>query len=126
MKISSILGTSALVGLAATTLLTVTPSRGTAADQKGEMTTLTGEVVDLMCYLDHEAKGEKHSKCAEKCIKGGGPVGLLSGDQLYLVVGDHEPINDKLADKAGKTVKLKGQVVSRNGMKMIQKAEIES
>ena len=51
---------------------------------------VTGEVVDLMCYLDHGAKGEKHAGCAEKCIKSGGPVGLLTKDnQLYLVVGNH-------------------------------------
>jgi len=88
------------------------------------MKTITGEVVDLMCYLDHGAKGEKHKGCAEKCIKGGGPVGLLSGDQLYLVVGDHQPMNDELASKAAQTVTLKGKVVERNGMKMIENAQL--
>lgn len=86
---------------------------------------LTGEVVDMMCYLDHGAKGEKHKGCAEKCIKGGGPVGLLSGDQLYLVVGDHAPINDELAAKAAQTVTLKGKVVERNGVKMLANAKLE-
>jgi hypothetical protein len=94
-------------------------------DKKGDqMKTITGEVVDLMCYLDHGAKGEKHKGCAEKCIKGGGPVGLLSGDQLYLVVGDHQPMNDELASKAAQTVTLKGKVVERNGMKMIENAQL--
>src|SRR5215831_20955652 len=69
---------------------------------------VTGEVVDLMCYLDHGAKGDKHKGCAEKCIKSGGPVGLLSGDDLYLVIGDHKPMNDELASKAAQTVTLKG------------------
>jgi hypothetical protein len=88
-------------------------------------TTITGEVVDLMCYLDHGAKGEKHKGCATKCIKSGGPVGLLTADdQLYLVVGDHQPVNDKLADQAAQTVTLKGKVVERNGMKMIENAEL--
>jgi hypothetical protein len=77
-----------------------------------------------MCYLDHGAKGEKHKGCAEKCIKGGGPVGLLSDDQVYLVVGDHKPMNDELAAKAGQEVTLKGKVVSRSGMKMIENAEL--
>ena len=86
--------------------------------------TIRGEVVDLMCYLDHGAKGEKHKGCAEKCIKGGGPVGLLSGDQLYLVVGDHQPMNEELAPKAAQTVTLKGKVVERHGMKMIENAQI--
>ena len=87
---------------------------------------LTGEVVDLMCYLDHGAKGEKHAGCAQKCIKSGGPVGLLTADnQLYLVIGSHEPMNETLAPQAGKTVTLTGKVVERNGMKMIENAKLE-
>src|SRR4051794_27049043 len=63
---------------------------------------VTGEVVDLMCYLDHNALGEKHAACGSKCVKGGGPVGIVSGDKAYLVVGEHMPINDKLAEFCGK------------------------
>jgi len=95
-----------------------------ADDKAADTQSLKGEVVDLMCYLDHGAKGEKHKGCAEKCIKGGGPVGLLVGEQLYLVIGDHEAINDKLAAKAAQTITLKGKVVERNGMKMIEKAVV--
>jgi len=95
-----------------------------ADDKAAELQSIKGEVVDLMCYLDHGAKGEKHKGCAEKCIKSGGPVGLLSGDQLYLVVGDHEPMNEQLAPKASQTVTVKGKVVERNGMKMIEKATL--
>jgi len=96
-----------------------------AAEEKAETKAIKGEIVDLMCYLDHGAKGEKHKSCAEKCIKSGGPVGLLSDDQLYLVIGDHKPINDELAPKAGETVTLKGKVVERNGVKMIANAELQ-
>jgi hypothetical protein len=88
--------------------------------------TIKGEVVDLMCYLDHGAKGEKHKGCAKKCIDSGGPVGLLTADdQLYLVIGDHAPINKVLSAKAAETVTLKGKVVERNGMKMIENAELQ-
>ena len=87
---------------------------------------VTGEVVDLMCYLDHGGKGAKHSGCAEKCIKSGGPVGLLTkDDQLYLVIGQHKPMNEDLAAHAAKTITLKGKVVERNGMKMIENASIQ-
>jgi len=96
------------------------------AEAGGATQTIKGEVVDLMCYLDHGAKGEKHKGCASKCIKSGGPVGILTADnQLYLVIGDHKPMNDELADKAAQTVTLKGKVVERNGMKMIENAELE-
>jgi|SRR5579872_6940581 len=97
-----------------------------ALDVLAEDQTVTGEVVDLMCYLDHGAKGDKHAGCAKTCISGGGPVGLLTEDnQLYLVIGAHKPINDKLADFAAKKVTLKGKVVEKNGMKMIENAEIQ-
>lgn len=87
--------------------------------------TIKGEVVDLMCYLDHGAKGEKHKGCAAKCISNGGPVGLLSGNDLYLVVGEHQPMNQELAPYAAQTITLKGKVVERHGMKMIENAQIE-
>ena len=103
------------------------PTAAIAADEKGDtkIQKITGEVVDLMCYLDHGAKGEKHKGCAATCIKNGGPVGLLSGDQLYLIVGDHKPMNAELADKAAQTVTVTGKVVERNGMKMIENAQLE-
>jgi hypothetical protein len=86
--------------------------------------TVTGEVVDLMCYIDHSATGDKHSACAAKCIKGGGPVGIVSDGKSYLVVGEHKPINDELAEFAGKTITLKGKLAERGGMAMIENAEI--
>jgi len=123
MKSGLILKTSTVIlGLGAFMAL---PSINLGADSDAATKSITGEIVDLMCYVDHGAKGEKHKGCAEKCIKSGGPVGLLSGDDLYLVIGDHKPMNDELAAKAAQTVTLKGKVVEKNGMKMIENAEIE-
>lgn len=123
MKTKSIIKTS-LLALVVGAVVTLPRMSYSADDKAADMQSIKGEVVDLMCYLDHGAKGEKHKGCAEKCIKGGGPVGLLSGDQLYLVVGDHEPMNEQLAPKAAQTVTLKGKVVERHGMKMIEKATL--
>ena len=105
----------------------VVTNRSSGADEKtaDKPQTIKGEVVDLMCYLDHGAKGPAHKACAEMCIKSGGPVGILSGDQLYLIVGEHKPINDQLAAKAAETVTVTGKVVERNGMKMIENAQLE-
>src|SRR5262249_57501224 len=61
---------------------------------------ITGEVVDMMCYVDHNAMGDKHSGCAAKCIKGGGPVGIVSHGKPYLIFGVHNPINDQLAESS--------------------------
>jgi hypothetical protein len=85
---------------------------------------VTGEIVDMMCYVDHNAKGEKHAECAEKCIKGGGPVGIVSDGKAYLVVGAHKPMNDELAPLAGKTVTLEGKMASNGGVSMLENAEI--
>jgi hypothetical protein len=117
----------AVVSLALSTSL-VLPMLSLGAEEKAAVQTQTikGEVVDMMCYLDHGAKGEKHKGCAAKCIGSGGPVGLLTADdQLYLVIGDHKPINKELAAKAAQTVTLKGKVVERNGVKMIANAELQ-
>lgn len=86
--------------------------------------TITGEIVDLMCYADHSATGENHAKCAATCIKNGGPVGILSDGKTYLVVGDHKPMNDQLAEYAGKTITLKGKLASNGGIPMLENAEI--
>ena len=86
--------------------------------------TVTGEVVDLMCYIDHNAAGDKHAACASKCIKGGGPVGIASEGKTYLIVGEHKPMNDQLAEYAGKTITVKGKIAERGGIAMIENAEI--
>jgi hypothetical protein len=86
---------------------------------------VTGEIVDMMCYVDHNALGEKHGQsCGAKCVKNGGPVGIVSGDKAYLVVGEHKPMNDQLAEYCGKTITLKGKMAERGGIAMLENAEI--
>jgi hypothetical protein len=86
---------------------------------------VSGEIVDMMCYVDHNAVGEKHGQaCGAKCIKSGGPVGIVSDGKAYLVVGEHKPMNDQLAEYCGKTVTLKGKMAERGGIAMIENAEI--
>jgi hypothetical protein len=86
---------------------------------------VTGEVVDIMCYVDHNAVGEKHGQaCGAKCVRSGGPVGIVSDGKAYLVVGEHKPINDQLADYCGKTITLKGKMAERGGIAMIENAEV--
>ena len=87
---------------------------------------VTGEIVDMMCYVDHNAMGEKHGgSCGSTCIKGGGPVGIVSNDgKAYLVVGEHKPMNDQLAEYCGKTITLKGKLADRGGIAMLENAEI--
>src|ERR1043165_2524572 len=101
-----------------------------AHDEKGNADaaaekTVTGEVVDMMCYVDHNATGDSHGQsCGSKCIKNGGPVGIVENGKAYLVVGEHKPMNDQLADSCGKTVTLKGKFVERGGIAMLENAEM--
>ncbi len=99
--------------------------KGSMGDDK-EMTTVKGEVVDMACYIDHNATGEKHADCAKKCITSGLPVGIKAADgKTYMLIGEHKPINADLAQYAAKTITVKGKVASRGGMNMIENAEIQ-
>ena len=84
--------------------------------------TISGELVDMGCYVGHGAKGEKHVDCATKCIANGMPMGVLTADgTLYLVTLNHDngdPYN-ALKNMAGKNVTVTGTVATRNGMKAI-------
>src|SRR5216683_8252712 len=91
----------------------------------GAEKSVTGEIVDMMCYVDHNAVGEGHGQsCGAKCIKNGGPVGIVENGKAYLVVGEHKPMNDQLAEYCGKTVTLKGKLADRGGIAMLENAEI--
>ena len=86
--------------------------------------TLTGEVVDMACYMAHPETGHgpSHRKCADTCLKKGMPMGLLAADkQVYLLLEDHD--NPKpyatLKDKAAETVTVEGEKVTQNGMQGI-------
>ena len=93
--------------------------------QAGTEVTVTGEVLDMACYLDHGAHGAKHAQCAATCIESGLPVGIKGEDgKTYLLIGEHKPLNKELAPYAAKTVTVKGKLVSRDGINMIENAEI--
>ena len=83
--------------------------------------TVTGEVIDLSCYLHHPetSHGESHKKCAETCAKKGLPMGLLTDDkQVILLLEDHE--NPKgyatALEGAAKTITVEGTKVNQGGM----------
>jgi len=113
---------TSFLSIGAIAVLSVLSPNARAAD---ETTTIKGEVLDLVCYTDHGAQGEKHMACAQKCIASGLPVGLKAEDgKVYLVVGQHKPINKELASEAGKVVTLKGKVVMKDGVNLLENAEI--
>jgi hypothetical protein len=82
---------------------------------------ITGEVVDLSCYLHHPetSKGASHKKCAETCAKKGLPMGILTEDsQVFLLLEDHD--NPKgyatALEGVAKTITVEGKKVTQGGM----------
>jgi hypothetical protein len=93
--------------------------------EASEMVTVKGEIIDMACYIDHNATGEKHAQCARTCIESGLPVGIKGENgKTYLLIGEHKPINKELVQYAAKTITVRGKAVSRDGFNMIENAEI--
>ena len=102
-------------------VLAITAGLAAVADEKhsGEKVTVQGEVLDMACYVAHEAKGAEHAKCAQACAKGGQPIGLLTKDgQVYLLYASHEdPAGfESTKQYAGKQVEITGVAAKRGSM----------
>lgn len=90
-----------------------------AQAQKTETKTITGEVLDMVCYMANDAQGDKHKQCATGCIKGGAPMGLLTSDgKVYLLVENHskKEAYDKLKAHAGEKVTVTGTAAVKGGL----------
>lgn len=119
--------TKSLVALVAGAAFIALPlaTQANAAPKESSEVTVTGEVLDMACYLDHGAQGAKHAGCAKKCITSGLPVGLKGTDgKTYLLIGDHMPANDELAKHAAETITVKGKLVERDGINLLENIEI--
>jgi hypothetical protein len=83
--------------------------------------TVTGEVIDLSCYLHHPdtSRGSTHRKCAETCAKKGLPMGILAEDgTVVLLLEDHgnpKAYADAIG-KAAQTITVEGEKVTQGGM----------
>jgi hypothetical protein len=100
--------------------------------------TVTGEVIDMACYFDNGASGPEHAACARACISSGLPVGLKAKDgTVYVLIGKqappgpepaakHESLNAQLAPYAAKIVTISGTIVRRNGVNVIENAEVRA
>lgn len=112
-----------VTALVAGVALLVTAAAAGAASG-GEDATVSGEIVDLACYVPRgdKGRGASHAECAEMCAKGGQPIGVLGDDgSLLLLVEDHaKPAPYEAAKKlAGKTARLAGKKFSRDGLTVL-------
>lgn len=97
--------------------------------QPGKAMTVTGEVIDMSCYLQLGKHGEKHVACGKKCLTAGQPVGLLAKDgSVYMLMEEeHDPRRDgqtsafrkAATDHLGHIMEVTGTEASHGGFKAI-------
>jgi hypothetical protein len=84
--------------------------------------TVSGEVIDMSCYLSKGSKGSQHKACAQLCAKKGVPIGILTeaGD-VYLLIDDHNNPDpyEALKKLAGEQAEVKGKKYSKGGVQSI-------
>jgi hypothetical protein len=94
----------------------------------GKPATVTGEVIDLSCYLQLGKHGAAHAACGGKCIAAGEPIGLVtkSGDVYLAIAEEHDLRRDgkttfrkAAADNFAKVVTVTGTATTVNGIKTI-------
>ena len=90
----------------------------------GKVATISGELVEVSCYLQLGKKGEAHIPCGSDCIKHGQPAGILdkSGKLTVLFVEEHDPrrngeidVREKLAGLVAKQVTATGMLTTKDG-----------
>ncbi len=106
-------------------------TKGAAVDNKpvaGKVVTVTGEILDLSCYLQLGKHGDKHSSCGKKCLTNGQPIGLVTkaGDIYLLIDEEHDLRRDgqttfraAAAENFAKVMTITGTETSVNGSKTI-------
>src|SRR5262245_45983215 len=93
---------------------------------QGREIVVTGEVLDMTCYIASNLSGPDHAECARICIKSGEPAGIKTRDgKVYLLTGEPgQSINAELANYAAKIVTIKGKQTVRDGFAQLQVKEI--
>lgn len=94
-----------------------------AAAHQADAVTVTGEVLDLSCYLGHDSKGKDHQKCAKACLlEKHVSAGLLTDDgKVFALVSDHkhEKAFAAVGQLAAEKVKVTGKKIEKGGLQAI-------
>ena|SRR5436309_438690 len=87
---------------------------------------VTGEVLDMTCYIASNLSGPDHAECARVCIRSGEPAGIKTRDgKVYFLTGEPgRSVNAELADYAAQIVTIKGRQTVRDGFMQLQVEEI--
>ena len=91
-------------------------------DKKVDPITVTGEILDMKCYMTSGAHGDGHKDCAAMCIKGGAPMGILADDsKVYLLIEgkNNSGAFEEAKKYAGETVTITGTLSEKNGVQAL-------
>ena len=97
-------------------------------DKKGEPKTVTGEILDMKCYMTAGEKGDGHKECAAMCIKGGAPMGILADDgKVYLLIeGKNSGAFEEAKKHAGEMVTITGDLSEKKGVQALVVTEVKA
>ena len=91
--------------------------------------TITGEILDMKCYMASGAHGDGHKDCSVSCINGGAPMGILTDDgKVYLLIkdGKHADAYDDAKKLAGTKVTATGTVAEKGGVQALIVSEVKA
>lgn len=95
----------------------------------GDSIEVTGEILDLACYISNESHGADHADCAKRCVEAGQPMGVMAEDgTVYVLFADHGDSSAfaKAKKHAGDTVTVSGTMSDRAGVKGITVTAVSS
>lgn len=84
--------------------------------------TLTGQVIDMNCFVTMGASGAGHKTCASACAKAGVALAILADGNIYMPVSAKpgDPQNSRLEPFAEGRVKVTGTHRMANGIHTIE------
>jgi type 1 fimbria pilin len=124
-----ILAAAAFVAFAGPLAAQAAPAQQKPAPAAGNETSLTGQVVDVNCYVSMGASGPAHKACAVACAKAGVALAILGSDgTLYMPVSSKpaDPQNSRLEPFAEGKVKITGTHRMSHGLHTIEIKTIEA
>jgi hypothetical protein len=120
------LAAAILIAATVTALLMKWSERRQASVAGPQEIVVTGEVLDMTCYIANKLSGPDHAECARICIRSGEPAGIKARDgKVYLLTGEPgHSVNAELAEYAAQVVTIKGKQSVRDGFAQLQVEEI--
>ena len=102
----------------ATTYEAATADANKKVLESGKAMAVTGEIVDVSCFLQLGKRGEAHVACGSKCIANGQPIGIVDAEgNLYLLMPEeHHPRRDGQVELKTVFAPLLAKTVTVNGM----------